>query len=264
MISLGFTQIGRRTAVVAGIVISAVACSDEATAPERAPRVPPGISAVDNPDLIKIATIPPVVDGRIGRGEYAGAASYSFRATIPSVFNVVSTPVRVYVTHDQTYLYLAAVFDRKGAFHPMDLVGFEFDNDNDGHREDGDDVVFTRPSTPQNVLGPTFDFYRYSTSTASQTQGDNLGGGTIDAVSAWGTGGTTGVFEIRQPLNSADNAHDISINPWIFPMTVGLQTMVKLEGGEVGSGLYATTHYPSFTTYCKLMIGVGSVNMSCQ
>ena len=44
-----------RAAVVAGALISTAACNDDVTAPRPA-RVPSGISAVDNPDLVKNAT----------------------------------------------------------------------------------------------------------------------------------------------------------------------------------------------------------------
>ncbi len=168
----------------------------------------------------------------------------------------------VYVTHDHTYLYLAASFDRKGEFHPLDLVSFEFDNDNDGKREDGDDLVFIHPSTPLNVAGPVFDFYRYN---GARDNGlDTSEGGTNDGISAWGAIGSKGVFEIRHPLNSADDAHDFSINTWIFPHTVGLQAGVRLEEGEVGSGLFASTFHPSFSTYCKLLISKTGTGVSCS
>lgn len=253
-------SLSARAAVVAGAVTLA-ACSDDATSPNRTRLLPGNISAVDNPDLSRNVVVSPLVDGRIGRGEYTGAASFTFVAQIPSVFNVLKTPVTVYVTHDQTHLYLAATFDRKSAFHPSDVVGFEFDNDNDGDREDGDDIVFIRPSTPQNVAGTVSDFYRYNGGAANWW--DTNDGGTLDGISAWGTIGTKGVFEIRHPLNSADDAHDVSINPWIFPQTVGLQTGVRLEGGAVGSNMAVTTHHPSFTTYCKLMISQSSTGVAC-
>jgi len=91
-------------------------------------------------------------------------------------------------------------FDRTSGFHPHDFIGFEFDNDNDGIREDGDDIVLAGAGTPQNVAIAGGDYYRFNGGTYNGS--DVGGGGTIDAVSAWGAIGTTGVFEIRHPLNS--------------------------------------------------------------
>src|SRR5215207_7188830 len=125
MLTLGFSPLHRRAAVIAGVLLSAAACSDNATAPRPEARVPGVISAVDNPDLSKIGVVAPMVDGKIGTGEYMGAAAFKFTATLPpSAFGGGSTPVTVYVTHDQTYLYLAATFDRKTPFRANDRLGF--------------------------------------------------------------------------------------------------------------------------------------------
>lgn len=257
MMSFGFSPIGRRTALVAGVIVSAVACSDEATAPKRAPRVPPAISAVDNPDLARNTTVPPVVDGIITPGEYKGGASFSFDARVPAGLLNVTTPVRVQVTRDHTYLYLAMTFDRKSPFHPMDHIAFEFDNDNDGDREDGDDILLGSATGTPNVAYVGGDFYRYNN--GSYNQGDIADGGTYDALVSWGAVGTKGTFEIRQPLNSADDAHDFSIVPIFGSMTIGMKMLVGLEKGPVGSLEFVKTHSPSSTTYCQLTVGDAKV-----
>ena len=261
MTSHRFSLIARRTALLAGVLLSAAACSDDATAP-RAARLPSGISAVDNPDLGKIAVIPPVVDGKFGPGEYDGAAVFKFAATLPpSALGTGVTPVTVFITHDGTYLYIATVFDRKSPFHPWDRVGYEFDNDNDGIRENGDDILITGASAGPNVVHPGADFYRWNNGVSNQS--DAATGGTIDVISAWGAVGTKGVFETRHPLNSLDDAHDFSIDPVNGAVTVGMETMVALELNPVGSGSYATTFKPSATTYCQLTIGKKTTSVTC-
>lgn len=254
------TLIARQAVVLASALISATACRDDATAPQPT-RLPSGISAVDNPDLARNLAIIPVIDGTISKGEYSGAASFTFMAQVPSAFNIVKTPVTVYVMHDDTYLYLTATFDRKSAFRPQDLVAFEFDNDNDGLSENGDDIIFTAPSGQPNVAHSVADFYRFNGGLSNASDGTD--GGTIDGNAAWGVIGTKGVFEMRHPLNSADNLHDISINPWIFPQTVGLQTEVQLEAGAVGSGQYTRTFLPSSASYCKLTISKTGTVVNC-
>jgi len=261
MTSHRFSLITRRVAVVAGVLVSAAACSDDATAPHPA-RLPSGISAVDNPDLAKIASVPPVVDGTIATGEYDGAAAFSFRVMLPpSTQGTSGSLAKVYVTHDQTYLYIATVFDRKSPFHPNDHVAFDFDKDNDGIQEDGDDILIAGASGTPNVAHPGADFYHYNG--GGFNQGDNGGGGTIDVISAWGAVGTLGVFEIRQPLNSADDAHDISIDPANGAVTVGMRAMVGLEANPIGSNVIVRSWMPSPTAYCKLTIGKKTVSVAC-
>jgi hypothetical protein len=268
MTSQRFSLIARRTAVVAGALISATACSDEPNAPRRAAVVPPGISAVDNPDLAvgttvgRGITLPPFVDGKIGKGEYTSAAAFVFTATLPgTILGPGSTPVTVSVTHDATYLYLAATYDRKSLTHPNDFVSFEFDNDHDGITENGDDIVLSGAWGAQNVSHPGADFYRFNGGAANQS--DAAGGGTIETLSAWGTVGTTVVFETRQPLNSSDNAHDISIDPTWAPVTVGMRTGLTLEANPIGSSVFVHSYKPSQTTYCKLTIGKNTTSVSC-
>ena len=262
MLSLGISPVVRRSAVVAGVIISAAACSDEATAPKAGPRVPESISAIGNPDLGKAAIVSPVVDGKIGQGEYSGAAAVKFTATLPpTIFGPGQTPVVVYVQHDQKYLYIATVFDRKAPFHPNDLVGFEFDLDNDGITENGDDVLVVGASGTQNVVYPGADFYRWNNGVSNQS--DAATGGTIDAISSWGAIGTKGTFEIRQPLNSADDAHDMSIDLSTGPKTIGMRIAMALEAGAVGSGNNVWTFKPGQTTFCQLSLSKYSVNVTC-
>jgi hypothetical protein len=236
--------------VIAGF---AVACSDSSspTSPNR--------SAVNEPNLGKLPVAPPAIDGVMGAGEWDAAATFPFRLLVPSPVGAV--PATVYITHDKTYLYLAVAFDRASAFHPSDFVAFEFDNDNDGIREDGDDILIASAGVPQNVAGPGGDYYRFNN--GNYNQSDVGGGGTVDALAAWGALGTKGVFEIRQPLNSADDAHDFSIDPSMSPVTVGIQVGGSLEADPVGSGVTADTAYPTFTTYCKLTIGKKTTSVIC-
>ena len=185
-----------------------------------------------------------------------------FTATLPpSVFGPGQTPVAVYVQHDQKYLYIATVFDRKTSFHPNDLVGFEFDLDNDGTTENGDDVLVAGASGVQNVVYPGADFYRWNNGVSNQS--DAATGGTIDAISAWGAIGTKGTFEIRQPLNSADDAHDMSIDLSTGTKTIGMRIAMALEAGAVGSGNNIWTFKPGPTTYCQLSLSKFAVNVIC-
>ena len=255
-----FTLIAHR-ALMLGALLTSTACSDDATAPQPA-RLPSGISAVDNPDLYKGINVTPVVDGKISKGEYSNAVSLTYTVQVQTGNNITIVPVTSYVTHDDTYLYLATTFDRQGAFHPNDVITFEFDNDNDGMREDGDDVLLVKPSTAPNVPIGVLDFFRRNG--ATETYYDTYYGGTNDGVSAWGAVGTKGVFEIRHPLNSSDDAHDFSITPWVWPQTIGIQARVQLEHGAVGSNVYSFGFKPNVSGYCQLTISKTNTLVNCS
>lgn len=257
MLPLDLFRAGRRGAATVSIIAiaSTVACSDSATAPPPN-QSKPATSALD-PIFGKNSIVPPVVDGVLSPDEYKGAATLSFRVLLPPTVPGGATPATVYVTHDATYLYIATVFDRKSPFHPTDLVAFEFDNDNDGVREDGDDIVLTDANRPQNVALDGGDFYRFNG--GAYNQSDPV----LNATSAWGTVGTTGVFEIRHELNSTDDAHDFSIDPSNGAVTVGMITQVSLENDPVGSSVWTHTAVPSFTTYCHLTISKKATSPTC-
>ena len=250
---LTLSAIAPRALVLAAALISAAACSDEATAPQSA-RLPSGISAVDNPDLYKGIAVTPVMDGKMTKGEWSDAVSFTYTVQLQSGNNITIVPVTSYVKHDGTYLYLATTLDRNGPFHPNDVISFEFDNDNDGIREDGDDVITNLKYAAPNVQTGLADQYRANGGTEIKWDTDSPTGGVTDGASAWGTVGTKGVFEFRHTLNSYDDAHDFSINPFIFPQTVGMQASVKLEHGAVGSRVYSYGFKPSNSSYCKLTI----------
>src|SRR5512138_3330688 len=144
MLSRAFPSVSRPVACLAGAIVmaSTVACSDQPTAPMPGP-------ALDTPSFGKNTVLAPIVDGKITPGEYDGAAKVDFRVMLPTTEG--AQPATVYITHDKQYLYLAATFDRKWPFHTADRVGFEFDNDNDGIREDGDDIVMGGAYANQNT-----------------------------------------------------------------------------------------------------------------
>ena len=155
----------------------------------------------------------PTIDGTLSPGEWADAAVVNFTLNYCSE----SHDVTLYVKNDGTYLYLAAVVRNEEysnlaeMYH--DFANFYFDNNNNGVidvGEDGlairfDNTVFKDTYNPNGVNG-----WSYS---------DDGSGGTNDIVGAVthtnpvpdGIGDYT--FEYRHPLNSADDAHDFSLNP---------------------------------------------------
>ncbi len=234
--------------VVPAIAALAIGCSDPSI-PTQPSSVPVGGPSFARP------LAPPVLDGLISTNEYASGVSTVFTAALPGGG---STTVTVYFTHDQTDLYMAMRFDRGSAFL-NDLVAFEFDNDNDGIRENGDDIALTGvPSTPGTVLLGG-DFYRFDNGNANASDATATPPGTIDVQSVFGVSGTIGVFEFRKTLNSADDAHDFSIDP-TPPQTLGVLMQVSIDDAAGGT---VDTYYPSFVTYCNLTIGKKTTALSC-
>lgn len=227
----------------------ATACSDASTptSPSR---------AIDQaPSLGKNVVVAPIVDGKLTAGEYASGDSIPFRVMLPNTQGAV--PAWAYVTHDKQYMYLAITFDRKSPFHANDLAGFEFDNDNDGISEDGDDLVFSGVPAVQNVQYQGADFYRYNGGAANQSDP------VINTISAFGTVGTTGVFEMRHELNSTDDTHDFSIDLALAPVTLGMRIQVSLEADPVGSEVWVHSFRPGPTSYCQLTIAKKTTSIAC-
>ena len=169
------------------------------------------------------------------------------------------TLVTVYAKRDKTNLYLATVYDRKSPIL-YDQVVFEFDNDNDGVREDGDDMIGTNSTMPINLPLDVMDMFR--TNGGSSSNHDELDGATRDVMSAWGAVGNTAVFEISHALDSSDDAHDFSIDATAGPVTVGMQIMMSIQAAP-NTASWIHTLYPSPTTYCKLTIGKKTVALAC-
>ena len=264
MLSLRFSGANRRAVIALGSVaiVSTAACSDNVPAPVTAPTSP----TISEPNLIQSLVSFPIVDGKIKGNEYAGGDSIPFRVLVP-LSKQVGVPAMAYITHDKTHLYLAVRFDRKSPFHANDGVWFEFDKDNDGAMEIGDETlgVTAYPiGTPMPVAG--MDLHRTQDQNGTWfNQFDTYGGlGTNNALSAFGvSGGTKGVFEIRQELNSTDNPNDISIDWSNGPVTIGLRLYVSLEKDPVGSGNNVYSVMPTWYTYCHLTIAGNGTSVSC-
>ena len=237
--------------VVPTFALITAACSDP-SAPVR-----PDPSSLDGASFAR-PPAGPVVNGIIAAGEYDGGATVTFPVSLPTGGTVTGT---VSFTHDRTDLYMAVSFDRGSAFHVNDIVGIEFDNDNDGVREDGDDIVLSGWLPALNTAYDGGDWYRFNN--GNDNGPDDFDGGTQEVTLAYGVIGTRGTFEMRHDLDSDDDAHDFSIDPMRSTQTVGFIVQVSLENDPVGSNTYVHSFKPSFTTYCRLTIGKKTTAISC-
>ena len=175
------------------------------------------------------------VDGIMTAGEWDSAGRVNLLVNIPGG----TAPATLFTMNDATNLYFALRIARP-AMGTVSMV-VEFDNNHNGAREKGDDafVINTSPFAAPDV----FDVYRYPCAgdpenSAGCSTFDIFDGGTMDVIGAATNDGTYTVIEASRPLNNADDAHDISLNPGD---TVGFALFTRIF---IGSEL-ADTSFPA-------------------
>ena len=182
------------------------------------------------------------IDGVMNSGEWDSAGRVSFLMNIPGG----TTPATFYSMSDANNLYLALRIQRP----VMDSISMsvEFDNDHDGVREPGDDVLGlnTSPFGPPSI----FDVFRFPCSGAPADSAgcsgfDTGDGGSSDVTGTASNDGTFTVIEISRLLNSADDAHDFSLNAGD---TVGFNLFTRVF---IGSD-FGDTQFPTCTSCAGL------------
>jgi hypothetical protein len=174
------------------------------------------------------------IDGILAPGEWDHAATLDFVVSLP---DGGTTPGRIYAMNDATQLYLAVrITGRVGRSSAV----FEFDNDHDGIREDGDNATVVNVSEDGRPEG-AFDDFRTTCFGSPQACGpsDTDAGGTIDVVGAATSNATVSVFEESIPLDSADDAHDFSLH---LGDHLGFTVFMQLLGPYP---TFAQTQYPA-------------------
>jgi len=176
------------------------------------------------------ASTPPTINGEIVGSEWQSAASSSFSLTI----GANSYTGTIYVMNDATNLYVAIKIadDDFNTGTPDDVAVIYFDNDNDGTFESGDDSVaqYAGATGFQDRFLETFPTMKLDTDV----------GATKDGSGACARHGSDNHFELSHPLNSADDAHDFSLNAL---NTVGFT--IGYRDGGLGTGV---GYWPGVTT----------------
>lgn len=156
------------------------------------------------------------MDGFVNPSEWANADTISFS------YNLGANIGTLYMMNDAVNLYVGLVITDT-SLDPNDGIVLTFDNDNGGEvfLEQGDDRLSVR------AFNNFADwFYRLSGFTFSLDTGY---GGTSDGFSRDSRVAPTNHFELRHPLNSADNAHDFSLLPG---QIVGFNFIIYVAGTE--------------------------------
>ncbi len=197
------------------------------------------------------------IDGVMSPGEWVNAARIDFQANVPSYDGGGTTPATLYIMNDGTNLYFAVKIARSsfgGATNPV----LEFDNNNDGVREDGDDGFgmsvgifepaefrdvyrYTCPDSPANSAG--------CSALDTETSRGILPPGTNDGATAATNDGVHTVIEMSHPLWSGDTLHDFSLKTGD---TVGFHFSLRLfsltPSCNEGPSCYADTEIPAAGT----------------
>jgi len=172
------------------------------------------------------------IDGVVGADEWATSAQ--------STFSISVYTVTLYTMNDATNLYVAAKIS-DGTLTSSDAFTVQFDNNNDGlGRGTGDDQIGV------NGAGTFLDVYYFTTGSGISGLGansDSTSGGTTDGLGAVSNSGGFSYFELMHPLNSADDAHDFSLN---IGSKVGFfVTYQDEEGSATGYNRYWPSFQPS-------------------
>ena len=147
------------------------------------------------------------VDGVRSPGEWDAAASVDFELILPAGG---TTPATLYAMNDATKLYLGVRVP--GPHIGRGGIAFEFDNDHDGIREQGDNIAMVT-ATEAGITDNTLDGFRDHCGNPNPACGfrDADFGGTTDMVGAATNDGTAVFYEYSVLLDTADNAHDFSL-----------------------------------------------------
>src|SRR5215217_7743031 len=98
------------------------------------------------------------VDGALSSGEWDGAGRVELAAAAPAADGGGTIPTLLLAMNDATTLYLAVRL-AEPSFQRSPFSSFEFDNDHDGVREEGDDLI--EVSRGQHTITNFFDEFRF-------------------------------------------------------------------------------------------------------
>jgi len=173
--------------------------------------------------------IPQVIDGVLGEPGWATATTFSFNANLPGGG---TRPATLYAWNDTTNLYLAVRLEGTGF---ESSLAFEFDNDNDGVAENGNDVILLNP--PHEFHDEFRTNLPPCTSPAEAACGfhDTDYGGFDNGAGAFRSDGSFSVYEMSHPLNSGDVGHDFSL---ASGQTVGMYLFLRMANWPLWADTY--------------------------
>jgi hypothetical protein len=163
-----------------------------------------------------------IIDGFMSPGEWDNAVKIDFLANVPSSDGGGTTPATLYIMNDGLNLYLAVKIARS-SFGSSTQLFSDFDNNNDGIMEDGEDGFWVTAANNASVM--FVDTYLFNcpasaTDPANCTKARDtdatkgiLPAGTNDGTVAANNDGSVTIIELSHLLNSKDTLHDFSLKP---------------------------------------------------
>ncbi|KAB2958313.1 MAG: hypothetical protein F9K18_12300 [Thermoanaerobaculia bacterium] len=155
-----------------------------------------------------------VIDGVQAVGEWTGAEAADLMVTLPVSFGGASVPVTLFYMNDDANLYVAARLEYdQPVWNPDFLVLLNLAWPAELDFCDAATVIDEHDLFSQDGNPFHFDmFAEHLTGCDVQLQTpDESAGGTSEGSGMWASGGGATFFEIAQPLDTADDAHDLSV-----------------------------------------------------
>jgi hypothetical protein len=183
---------------------------------------------------------PPTIDGIVSPGEWAAADSTTF--TLEATYMTT-----LYMMNDATDLYIAITVT-DATLSSDDQWVIAFDNNNDGVAFGlGDDHLVTRGDSP-------FSDHFWTNDAVNPLRLDTDVGGTSDGAGVNAASGGVNSFELRHPLNDADDIHD-------FSLVVGAMIGVRVSYRDAGvlKGYYPQ---PAPSGWLQYTVAAGVISTS--
>ncbi|KPJ83316.1 MAG: hypothetical protein AMS18_17585 [Gemmatimonas sp. SG8_17] len=193
-----------------------------------------------------------VVDGVLDDANWAAATSQGFQSNISG--GEVNATLSWY--NDCQNLYLSV--EVEAANDKVNILGFDFDEDNDGFASLNDDVLVFDAGEPE--ADRFMD--KHLSQKCLNSNGQSACGDLDDTNDGAGdfsqdfTAGRT-YYELSHPLMGSDPAQDFQLG---FGDQIGFFVTLR-----IGKGAQGNTQYPDFRSYCTISIvpGGGSGAISC-
>ena len=173
------------------------------------------VGAHSGVSLSGFATTPPTLDGNIQAAEWVAAATRTFGPLTVGSQTITGT---LYMMNDGVNLYTAVKIDGDDDFGSTDGFEVYFDNDHGGGASLEGDWLAGDDCLRANGASGFNDLYWYGAGTTYDP--------IIDGQAAGGRQGSSNHFELSHPLDSADDAHDISLSAG---QTVGFQVLPWID-----------------------------------
>ncbi len=203
--------------VLAAFVLAAASLAVGPVVPERQADA----SAVEMPTLSAFGS--PTFDGRLDTLEWSAAARMELFARLPEASGGGNVPAVLLVMNDDRNLWIAV---RIGTVADQASFSLTLDTDADGAPTSGSDFVSAQLT--ENGFTSVDGFWSPCSSGPGQCLQDDAAAspaGTRDLLASGSRPDETRVFELVHPLDSADDARDVSLRPGD---TIGFQAVIGL------------------------------------